>query len=190
MAQRSAPRFASGHLARCERGHPIRAAGIHRAWPRSNGCSNQCRCAIVRRKADPNISSDTGSACICSGRDTGRPGAFFILRKEHTKRSAACRETAKVLKSAAQAAQDLAAAGERVLAVAEADFPVDPGQKPDQVRYRLIGLLGFEDPVQSDVPSAIAAAALAGVSVAMITGDYPATARAIASAAGIDVSQG
>ena len=91
---------------------------------------------------------------------------------------------------AERAADELATKGARVLAVAEANFDHDPDAAPDKVNYRLIGLLGFEDPVRGDVPAAVAAAAAAGIGVAMITGDYPATAEAIADAAGLDVSRG
>lgn len=101
-----------------------------------------------------------------------------------------CRLSAKELHAAEKAAQDLAAKGARVLAVAEARLGSDLNPGPDEVSYELIGLLGFEDPVRAEVPAAIAEAARAGVRVAMITGDYPATAKAIALAAGIDVTSG
>jgi Ca2+-transporting ATPase len=89
---------------------------------------------------------------------------------------------------AVEAAHKLASEGARVLAVAQAAFPVDPREDPSEIAYRLVGLLGFEDPVRADVPRAIAQATRAGVTVAMITGDHPATAKAIARSAGIDVS--
>jgi Ca2+-transporting ATPase len=78
----------------------------------------------------------------------------------------------------------------RVLAVATAQFADDPQLEPAAIRYRLEGLLGFEDPVRSDVPEALAEAQRAGVSVAMITGDFPATALASARAAGISTAGG
>lgn len=117
-------------------------------------------------------------------------GVIYSAKGAHEALLPLCMETPEALRHVEEAAHNLAAAGDRVLAVAEAQFPADPNVKPAEVRYRLVGLLGFEDPVRSDVPSAIAEAARAGVSVAMITGDYPATANAIASAAGIDVSSG
>ena len=80
----------------------------------------------------------------------------------------------------------LAAGGMRVLAVAEARFPNDPDTEPSDVAYELQGLLGFADPVREDVPAALVEARRAGISIAMITGDYPATALAIARSAGID----
>jgi Ca2+-transporting ATPase len=100
-----------------------------------------------------------------------------------------CR-SAPEIDDAKRVAQELAEMGARVLAVAAAEFEADPQSPPDAVKFRLVGLLGFEDPVREDVPAAIEAATRAGVSVAMITGDYPATAAAIGAAAGIDVSNG
>lgn len=83
---------------------------------------------------------------------------------------------------------EMAQKGLRILAVAETAI-VDSGSLKD-APYHLLGLLAFEDPIRPDVPQAVAAARRAGVAVAMITGDYPATARAIAEDAGIDVSAG
>ncbi len=88
------------------------------------------------------------------------------------------------------AAHELGSEGMRVLAVATAQFADDPQLEPAAIRYRLEGLLGFEDPVRSDVPQALAEAQRAGVSVAMITGDFPATALASARAAGISTTGG
>ena len=72
--------------------------------------------------------------------------------------------------------------GLRVLAVAETGI--------DDAAFVCLGLLAFEDPVRPDVPAAVAAARRAGVAVAMITGDYPATALAIANEAGLDTRGG
>jgi Ca2+-transporting ATPase len=47
------------------------------------------------------------------------------------------------------------------------------------------GLLGFEDPVRASVLPAIARLHAAGITVAMLTGDHPATARAVARQVGI-----
>jgi Ca2+-transporting ATPase len=101
-----------------------------------------------------------------------------------------CEEDPDATRQAEAAVDRLAARGMRVLAVAEARFPFDPGRDPAGLRYRLQGLLGFVDPVRSDVPAALAEAQRAGISVAMITGDYPETALAAARAAGIDTGGG
>ena len=83
-----------------------------------------------------------------------------------------------------------AARGLRVLGVASAEavgaFP-DP---PEAAAFRFAGLVGFLDPLRPAVPQAIAEARAAGVAVVMITGDHPATALAIARAAGIDTEAG
>ncbi len=86
----------------------------------------------------------------------------------------------------------LAGEGLRVLAVASGEAP--PGTLPDDPRafdaLRFEGLLGFADPLRASACAAVAEARAAGISVAMITGDYPATARAIAAEAGIDLGGG
>ena len=56
--------------------------------------------------------------------------------------------------------------------------------------FDFVGLLAFEDPLREEVPSAVAAARRAGVAVAMVTGDYPATALAIARQAGLNTDAG
>ena len=87
--------------------------------------------------------------------------------------------------------QGLAADGLRVLAVAEG-VATAGGSARDQHdhEFRLLGLLGFEDPLRASVPAAVAQAHRAGIAVAMITGDHAATALAIARQAGIDVAAG
>ncbi len=85
----------------------------------------------------------------------------------------------------------LAEQGLRVLAVAEGAS--ETGDLHDNVhdyRFTLLGLIAFDDPLRENVPASVALARRAGISVAMITGDYPATARAVALSAGIDLSAG
>lgn len=80
--------------------------------------------------------------------------------------------------------------GLRVLGVGSCQvagaFPDDP----EQAAFQFEGFVGFLDPVRPDVPQALAEARTAGIAVAMITGDHPGTALAIARTAGIDVSAG
>jgi Ca2+-transporting ATPase len=86
--------------------------------------------------------------------------------------------------------QDLAGQGLRVLAVASGawrDEPL-PGD-PSGFRLSFLGLIAFEDPVRPSVPAAVAEARAAGIKVKMVTGDFPATAIAIAVQAGIDATQ-
>lgn len=86
----------------------------------------------------------------------------------------------------------LAAQGMRLLAVAEAEVPLDEGKHPQSQRdipFKLLGLIGLADPLRANVPGAVKECAEAGVRVIMITGDYPTTARAIAKQAGIASEQ-
>ncbi len=86
-----------------------------------------------------------------------------------------------------QSAEAMAAEGLRVLGVARASFA--PHAWPDSQHdfvFELLGLVGLADPLRQSVPEAVSQCRSAGIRVVMITGDYPATARAIARQAGID----
>ncbi|MBE0473764.1 cation-translocating P-type ATPase [Rhodoferax sp.] len=95
------------------------------------------------------------------------------------------------LDSAAQqriagAVEAMAAKGLRVLAVAGGRFEGHdwPAIEHD-FDFEFIGLLGLADPLRAEIPKAITQARSAGIRVVMITGDYPATAMAIARQAGL-----
>jgi Ca2+-transporting ATPase len=80
----------------------------------------------------------------------------------------------------------LASEGLRVLGVARATMKRD--QLPEThggLALEFLGLLGFEDPLRSTVPAAVAECQTAGIRVIMITGDYALTAQSIARQAGI-----
>jgi calcium-translocating P-type ATPase len=72
--------------------------------------------------------------------------------------------------------------GLRILMVADgpADTPVG-----DPQGLRALGFVGISDPLRPTVPAAVRRCHEAGVRVLMITGDHPATARAIAREAGL-----
>ena len=87
-------------------------------------------------------------------------------------------------------AERLADGGFRVLGVAKAYFrheDLPPGQHDFAFAY--LGLVAFFDPVRSDAAAAVAECRTAGIRVAMITGDYPATARAIAREIGLSTPE-
>ena len=86
--------------------------------------------------------------------------------------------------------ESLAKAGLRVLAVGTARVGAELPESPQQVKFELCGLVSFLDPLRPEVPQAVAECHRAGVRVLMITGDYPATALAIAEQAGIAVRDG
>lgn len=80
----------------------------------------------------------------------------------------------------------LAQKGQRVIAVAHAKFN-SSNELPDkqqELKLNFEGLIGFEDPIRPEVYEAIRECRDAGIKVIMITGDYPITAKSIASQAG------
>ncbi|MBR0752360.1 cation-translocating P-type ATPase [Bradyrhizobium jicamae] len=60
-----------------------------------------------------------------------------------------------------------------------------PGSQED-FNFRFLGLIGLADPLRPSVPNAVRECRAAGIRIVMITGDYPATAGAIARQAGLD----
>ncbi len=128
------------------------------------------RLAVVQtwRGADGRLTSAKGS-----------PEAVFSL----------CRMSPSDAAAARAALDRLASGGLRVLGVAETAHD-QPATTPEMLDFNFRGLVGFLDPVSPDVPAALAEARAAGIEVAMITGDYPATALKIAQDAGIPVSGG
>ena len=86
------------------------------------------------------------------------------------------------------AAEKMAAKGLRVLALAYRQFPERPQTlSADSVESGLcfLGLVGLMDPPRSEAKEAVALCKTAGITPVMITGDHPATARAIAIRLGI-----
>src|SRR5205823_5973827 len=75
----------------------------------------------------------------------------------------------------------------RVLGVAEASWRDEALPDTQQgFTYSFCGLVGFADPLRPEVADAVAQCRSAGIRIIMITGDYPATAAAIARQAGLD----
>jgi Ca2+-transporting ATPase len=91
----------------------------------------------------------------------------------------------------AAAVDALAADGLRVLAVAQGRFEGEPWPAAEHdFDFEFLGLLGLSDPLRPQVAAAIAECRQAGIRVLMITGDYPATARAMAHQAGLAAGEG
>ena len=72
--------------------------------------------------------------------------------------------------------------GLRMLLVAEGPGHADP---EDPQGLCVLGFLGISDPLRATVPLAVSRCQEAGIRVVMLTGDHPATARAIAQEAGL-----
>jgi len=80
----------------------------------------------------------------------------------------------------------MAEEGLRVLGVARARFKeTDLPEVQHDFDFQFLGLVGLADPVRAGVADAVAECYDAGIRVVMITGDYPATAQAIAKTIGL-----
>ncbi len=120
-----------------------------------------------------NIWDDGGSLTITA---KGAPEAIAGL----------CHLTGEALAAMTAAVEAMALRGIRVLAVATAT-PANRNWAETQngYDYTLAGLVGLADPIRASVVGAVAECRSAGIRVVMITGDYAATARSIATQAGI-----
>ncbi len=101
-----------------------------------------------------------------------------------------CHLNSKIQEKIVAATSGLAGEGLRVLGVARALFK--KGLLPDiqhDFAFEFLGLMGLADPLRETVPAAIKECNEAGVKVAMITGDYPETARSIAKQAGLNTKE-
>ena len=115
-----------------------------------------------------------GEMVVCA---KGAPEAIGLL----------CRLDSERLAWLQAAVDAMAQEGVRVLGVARAAHrgPDLPETQQGFV-FEFLGLIGFTDPLRANVPDAVGECRSAGVRVVMITGDYPATAGAIAARAGLD----
>jgi P-type Ca2+ transporter type 2C len=98
-----------------------------------------------------------------------------------------CRLSPADLMEVTRSVDLMASEGLRVLGIARASHAgrVLP-PSPHDFKFEFMGLVGLADPLRPSVPAAVDECRSAGMKVVMITGDYPATAKAIARNAGID----
>ncbi|MEY3416691.1 MAG: hypothetical protein RL060_802 [Bacteroidota bacterium] len=110
----------------------------------------------------------------------GAPEAMFTL----------CTITEKEKEIYLNAVHQLAEQGYRVLAVGMSRMHAN--QLPESqsgFNFDFIGLIALEDPIRAAVPQAIQECATAGIKVMMITGDFPATAKSIATKIGFSSTE-
>jgi Ca2+-transporting ATPase len=88
-------------------------------------------------------------------------------------------------RSALAVAERMASTGLRVLAVAMRPMTGVGTSESAERDQTFLGFVGLLDPTRAEAKDAIAACSSAGIRVVMITGDHPATARAIAARLGI-----
>ncbi|WP_127358482.1 cation-translocating P-type ATPase [Actinacidiphila soli] len=95
-------------------------------------------------------------------------------------------ESPETLDRARREAEVLSAEGFRVLAVASAVRDGLPaGYEDAETGLRLLGLAAISDPPKEAAAATVAACRRAGITPVLITGDHPATARAIAARVGV-----
>jgi Ca2+-transporting ATPase len=119
----------------------------------------------------------------------GEPGLVIAAKGAPEAIADLCHLNAADRAALTQSVEAMAADGLRVLGVARGSFGGHtlPDSQHDFV-LELSGLVGLADPLRQSVPEAVSECRSAGIRVVMITGDYPATARAIARQAGIDAT--
>jgi len=117
----------------------------------------------------------------------GEPGQWLIAAKGAPEAIAQlCGLQPDGVAAMTAAVDAMAGRGIRVLGVATAQVSDDHwAASQTDYTYRFAGLIGLADPIRQSVPAAVAQCQGAGIRVVMITGDYAATARAIATQAGI-----
>jgi Ca2+-transporting ATPase len=85
------------------------------------------------------------------------------------------------------AVKTMARRGLRVIAVARGHTQLDAlPERQHDLDFSIVGLVGLADPLRAEAAAAIAECRAAGIAVAMITGDFAATASEIGRQAGLD----
>jgi Ca2+-transporting ATPase len=97
-----------------------------------------------------------------------------------------CRLDSAAQQKLEEAVNAMASRGMRVLGVASASTTLERATDDHREHdFDLLGLIGLSDPLRPGVKEAVAQCRTAGIRVIMITGDYAATAKAIAAEAGL-----
>ena len=114
-------------------------------------------------------------------------GAYTVAAKGAPEAIAElCRLASPEREKMMAAVDAMAARGIRVLGVARAETVDEKWpESPRDFAFSQVGLIGLADPLRPSVAAAVAECRSAGIRIVMITGDYAATARAIALQAGI-----
>ena len=117
-----------------------------------------------------------------------RPGAIVATKGAPEAVAELCHLSTEDRGALSLSVDNMAAEGLRVLGVARATYAgTDWRDSQHDFAFEFLGLVGLGDPLRTSVPAAVADCRTAGVKVVMITGDYPATAKAIAGQAGMEV---
>jgi magnesium-transporting ATPase (P-type) len=173
--------------ARCSAGYVIEADGV---W-QPRGDPMEVALDVFARRLGVDTERDRASAAVEARFpfDARRRRMSVVIQGEVLVKGAP--EAVLPLCADGSAADDALDAftgrGLRVLAVAGRSVGerVPTSAAEAEADLGLIGLFALEDPPRNDVRSAIDACRLAGIRIAMVTGDHPATAAAIATEVGL-----
>jgi Ca2+-transporting ATPase len=123
-------------------------------------------------------------------RERGREGFIIAAKGAPEAVARLCRLTGPELDRLRDTVDAMARRGMRVLGVATTVFSgTNLPATQHEFGFSLVGLVGLSDPLRPSVPEAIEECRTAGIRVVMITGDYPATAQAIAQQTGLAASE-
>ncbi|MEN9509807.1 MAG: hypothetical protein RLZZ621_2370 [Gemmatimonadota bacterium] len=166
-------------LVEAARHHGVDYETLTRQWPRLEEIpftSERARMTTVHRRADGNAEG----VLVCS---KGAPERMIRdCTHMHTAQGLVPIDADRVMDTA----DGMAAAGLRVLALATRTMPTMPSPLDAVEReLHLLALIGLLDPPRAEAQEAVRVCQRAGIHVVMITGDHPATARAIAQRLGI-----
>ncbi|HWI61829.1 MAG TPA: cation-transporting P-type ATPase, partial [Symbiobacteriaceae bacterium] len=127
------------------------------------------------------ICGDGGGPALVASK--GAPEAMLPLCTHLFSGGAARKLDNRTRRSLDRAAAAMAARGLRVLAIAYRS--VGASESCFEAELTFLGLVGIDDPPRPEAAPTVARCREAGIRVLMITGDHPATARAVAEAVGI-----
>jgi Ca2+-transporting ATPase len=118
----------------------------------------------------------------------GAPDMMLELCSHYQERGEHKTMTAEMRRAFHDVNRDMAQSALRVLALAERHFESRPNElvvEKHETEMIFLGMIGMIDPARPEVRPAIERARHAGIKTVMVTGDYPETARAIASEIGL-----
>ncbi len=150
---------------------------LEQDWPRVSEIPFE---AERRRMTTVHAGPDGGIVIV-----KGAPEAVLPLCRRQLGRDG---ESVLNSEALARLAEDAAKEGYRLLAFAEkplGSLPKAPSAEELERDLTFLGLVALADPPRPRVKEALASCGTAGITVAMITGDHPATAKAIAARLGI-----
>ena len=113
-------------------------------------------------------------------------GKLYIFVKGSVEKLLGMCQYSRQFQDVEQQVDELASNGYRVLGLACAVLDSVPEKLEDALsNLSFIGMVGMIDPLRPEVKGAVAQSKMANISVAMITGDHPKTALALAQQSGI-----